>query len=93
MSQGGVIEVEARREGDRIEIVVSDSGPGIPLEDLSEVFKPHYSKKASGSGLGLHVVDQIVRQNGGVVRATSRGSIPGASFQITLPSYFGDRKL
>jgi signal transduction histidine kinase len=82
MPKGGVISVRARRRGE-IEIVVSDEGPGIPPEILADVFKPHVS--TSGSGLGLHIVETIVQQEKGRVRAANRAEGAGAEFTINIP--------
>lgn len=85
MKQGGTIEVSARRVADSIEICVADSGPGIPAEILSEIFKPHFSTKACASGLGLHIVQCLVAQGGGTVSADNRRGTGGAAFCIRVP--------
>jgi signal transduction histidine kinase len=95
MPQGGEIQVEARRSGDNASghgawIVVRDSGCGIPVEILDRLFEPGVSTKTAGgrgktaAGLGLQVVESIVRQSGGSVRAANRADGPGAEFTITL---------
>src|SRR5580704_9730055 len=53
MTEGGLIQVRARRRGPGIEILVRDEGAGIAPELLREIFNPHVSTKSSG-GLGLH---------------------------------------
>lgn len=64
---------------------VSDSGPGIPPERIPGIFTPGYTTKpGSGHGLGLALVDQIVRRHGGRV-AVSRGEGGGAVFEVTVP--------
>jgi signal transduction histidine kinase len=85
MKEGGAIEVSAREVGDAVEISVADSGPGIPAEILPEIFKPHFSTKSPEAGLGLHIVQSIVAQNGGVVTAANRADPRGAVFSIRLP--------
>ncbi len=84
MPGGGTIRVRADREPEQIRIVVADEGPGIPLEILPYVFEPHVSTR--GSGLGLHIVRNIVRQDGGEVRAGNRGEGRGAEFTISVPA-------
>jgi len=84
MPQGGEIQVEARRSARNACIVVRDSGCGIPVEILDQLFEPGISTKNNG-GLGLQVVESIVRQDGGSVRAANRTDGPGAEFIITLP--------
>jgi signal transduction histidine kinase len=85
MPQGGAIQVEARRQGLEVHIAVRDTGSGIAPEILERLFEPHISTKPSG-GLGLHVVQTIVGQNGGTVRAGNRIDSPGAEFVIAVPA-------
>jgi len=84
MPQGGVIHVRARRSDREIEIVVRDEGPGIAVEILADIFKPHVS--THGSGLGLHIVETIVKQDDGEVRAMNRPDGRGAEFTIRIPA-------
>jgi signal transduction histidine kinase len=63
---------------------VRDEGPGIAAEILPDIFKPHVSTR--GSGLGLHIVETIVRQEDGQVRAANRPDGRGAEFTITIPA-------
>ncbi len=83
MPSGGTIHVRARRHNGEAEIVVRDDGAGIAPEILADVFKPHVSTR--GSGLGLHIVETIVRQDDGRVRAANRQDGRGAEFTITVP--------
>ena len=84
MPNGGLIHVHARRRGENIEIIVRDEGTGIPLQILSRVFQPHVTTKHAG-GLGLYIVDTIVKQDEGTVRAAN-SSEGGAEFTIMLPA-------
>ena len=84
MPAGGTIQVLARRTGDQVEIVVRDEGSGIAPGLLEHLFLPHVS--TGSSGLGLHIVETIVKQDGGYVRAANRSDARGAEFTITLPS-------
>ncbi len=85
MPKGGTIRVRAYRNGERNEIVVSDEGSGIPHEILEHLFHPHVSANGS-TGLGLHIVETVVQQNGGQVRAANRTNGAGAEFTISLPA-------
>ena len=85
MPRGGTIYVRARRLGGETEIVVRDEGPGIDPRILGDIFQPHVSTKSSG-GLGLHIVETIVKQSGGEVRAANRVDGAGAEFTITIPN-------
>jgi signal transduction histidine kinase len=84
MPKGGAIQVRALKRDNQIEILVRDEGPGIEPDLLEEIFKPHVSTKGSG-GLGLHIVETIVKQADGSVRAANRADGPGAEFTITVP--------
>ena len=60
-----------RAAGDAVELVVSDKGPGIPTDVLSQVFEPFFTTKDGGTGLGLATVYGIITQSGGNVAAES----------------------
>jgi signal transduction histidine kinase len=86
-SKTGVsVFVNGRRSNEGTEIVVADDGPGIPDKILPQIFKPRFSTKSAQSGLGLHIVESIVKENGGTVRAASRIPGPGAEFRILVPA-------
>ena len=82
----GEIEISAAREGDRIDVSVADSGPGIPEEIKDRVFEPFFTTKrpGEGSGLGLDIARRIVESNGGAI---SFESFPGKTvFTVSLPA-------
>ena len=64
---------------------VLDNGPGIPADVLPKLFRPFFTTKVSGTGLGLAVVQKILVQHGGRVEAQNR-SEGGAQFIVTLPA-------
>jgi two-component system C4-dicarboxylate transport sensor histidine kinase DctB len=78
--------VEAGRQGERVLITVTDSGPGIPEEIRNQLFEPFFTTKPQGKGLGLGLAisEQIVREFGGQLRAESPPE-GGARFIIDLP--------
>jgi PAS domain S-box-containing protein len=65
-------------------ISVIDNGPGIPVKVLSKLFRPFFTTKAKGTGLGLAVVQKIIVQHGGQVEVRNRPE-GGAEFIVTLP--------
>lgn len=76
MPEGGRLEIEARRQNHRgnhraCEVVIRDSGKGVPEEMVSELFKPFYSTKKEGVGLGLPIAEGIIRAHGGRVQFRS----------------------
>ena len=84
MPRGGTIQVCARIAGGHIEIVVRDEGSGIAPGMLEHLFLPHVT--TGSSGLGLHIVETIVKHDGGYVHAANRKDAQGAEFTIILPS-------
>jgi PAS domain S-box-containing protein len=69
---------------DLVEIVVADSGPGIPLEAKQKLFLPYFSTKRRGTGLGLAIVSRIVAEHGGSIRVEENRPT-GTKFVIELP--------
>ncbi len=84
MPEGGTVVLAARREEGGVTIDVEDEGAGIPRDDVERVFDPFFTTKDRGTGLGLSVADQLVRQHGGTL-TISRNSPKGATFRISLP--------
>jgi PAS domain S-box-containing protein len=83
--QGPPGEISARQNDCHyMELEVSDTGRGIPLEIQAKVFDPFFSTKSAGHGLGLAVVQGIVRSLGGSIHFTSEPG-KGTRFQILLP--------
>ena len=84
------VHLEAHHRSGWVEIVVSDSGPGIPPADLTRVFERFYRvdkarARPGGTGLGLAIVRHLVELHGGTVKAEN-GSEGGARFTVTLPA-------
>jgi len=89
MNKPGRIDIGAEELKDSLTITVADNGPGIPAEILPRLFRPNVSTKLSTSkrtGLGLHIVDSIVKKHSGSVKAENRARATGAIFTILLPS-------
>ncbi len=85
MPEGGLIVIEADRDGDAVRFTVSDTGGGIADDALPHLFEPFFTTKAKGIGLGLSVAHRIVDAHGGSLEAATRPGT-GASFTLTLPT-------
>jgi len=86
---GGTITVSAARTGDEAIISISDTGIGIPEDDLPRIFERFYktdrARSSGGTGLGLAIAKHIVQAHGGRIWASSRPG-EGSTFQFTLPT-------
>ncbi len=86
MPSGGSLRLSLRRAGERAQITVTDTGAGIPEEDLPRIFEPFFTTKpvGKGTGLGLASALGIVTQSGGDIQVESRAG-EGTTFTIQLP--------
>jgi len=88
---GGAVHVDLRREDDTAELIVTDTGQGIPEAFLPSVFEPFQQAEGSttrvhgGLGLGLSIVKHLVEAHHGTVSADSGGQGQGATFTVRLP--------
>jgi PAS domain S-box-containing protein len=77
---------------DRVKIVVSDNGIGIPLENLTKIFNHGFTTKKDGHGFGLHSGANAAKEMGGSLTAHSDGPGQGAEFTLELPTAAAGRK-
>ncbi len=84
LPQGGVIEIELSQTDEASIISVRDDGVGMTKEDRERIFKPFFSTKKSGTGLGLSMTQRIVRDHGGLLDVISQPGV-GTTFTMTLP--------
>ena len=68
-----------------VKISFTDTGPGIPAQDIPHVFNPFYTTKPSGTGLGLALSWSIIERHGGVIRVDNVTDDGGARFDVILP--------
>ena len=84
MPQGGKLTLETRVEGDDYVIMVGDDGEGISEEDLSMIFRPFFSTKETGMGLGLTYCKEVVEAHGGSIGIASKKGV-GTKVTVRLP--------
>lgn len=81
---GSLVQIDVRDDSPTVVWTIEDEGPGVPAEARGQLFDMFYSKRPHGVGLGLALVEQIVRAHGGEVKVVSPpGS--GAKFEVRLP--------
>ncbi len=84
MSGGGTLTLRATRRNDEIHLDVLDTGPGVPAQLRSQIFKPYFTTDPGrGTGLGLAIARSLVRGRGGDLALRPRQR-PGGSFRVTL---------
>jgi signal transduction histidine kinase len=83
MPRGGVLAVEILVHGDQAVLEISDTGPGIPPQDLERIFDPFFTR-GDGMGLGLAIAFAVAQRHGGTLHAVP-GLSNGAKFRLLLP--------
>jgi len=84
MADGGELLIRLSGQRGEAEIEVTDTGTGIPPEELNSIFQAYYSTKKHGTGLGLPTTRRIIREHGGAVRLESEPG-KGTRFVVSLP--------
>ena len=87
INEKGEIKITTRSEGEQVKIIISDTGSGIPKENLSKIFDPFFTTKevGKGTGLGLNVAYNVIRKHHGTIDVKSSLG-KGTIFSIRLPS-------
>jgi len=84
MGQGGILRIETKSLKGGVEVIISDSGPGIPPDQMEKIFNYYYTTKEKGVGLGLPIAHRIIEAHGGQLKIESQvGS--GTKVTVTLP--------
>jgi signal transduction histidine kinase/predicted chitinase len=89
---GGTITIRARAKNGDVLFTVSDTGSGIPRENLGDIFNPYWQAKRTerlGAGLGLSITKGIVEAHGGRIYVDSKPNV-GTTFSFTLPRDHGE---
>jgi two-component system, NtrC family, sensor kinase len=83
MPSGGKLRIGSRATEDAVEVTISDSGGGIPLDVQGRLFEPFFSTKSGGTGLGLSLARQILAAHGGSIACTSTAA-QGTTFVLRV---------
>ncbi len=83
MEGGGSLEVRTGRAGDRVRLIVTDSGDGIPDDLRARIFDPFVTSRAEGTGLGLSIVKRILENHGATIEVKA-GPEGGTEFEVGL---------
>ena len=84
MTTGGTLTLQTGETSDGVWLSVTDTGGGIPQEQINRIFEPFYTTKKKGSGLGLMIVQRIVRAHNGRIELESHVG-KGTTFRVWLP--------
>ena len=85
-SHRATVAVRTRAVGAWAELVVEDSGPGVPEAERRRIFEPFVTGKADGSGMGLAITRRIVERLGGRIEVGDSRGLGGAAFRVLLPA-------
>jgi len=84
MTRDGTLTLQSGESSDGVWVSVADSGGGIPQEQINRIFEPFFTTKKKGTGLGLMIVQRIVRAHGGKIELESHVG-RGTTFRVWLP--------
>ena len=84
MGRGGILRIETHSLNDYVEVVISDSGSGIPPDQMEKIFNYYYTTKETGVGLGLPIAHRIIEAHGGQLKVESRVGF-GTKVTVVLP--------
>ena len=84
MELGGTLCIESRSLKESVEVIILDSGPGIPQEQMEKIFNYYYTTKEKGVGLGLPIAHRIIEAHGGELKIESQVG-DGTKVTVRLP--------
>jgi len=86
MPRGGALTLRAKSTADAVHLEMSDTGCGIPPEQMALLFSPLHTTKPEGTGLGLYLAQEIITAHDGEIAVTSEPEV-GTTFLLTLPRH------
>jgi signal transduction histidine kinase len=81
MEKGGTLHIETKSLREGVEVIISDSGSGIPVEQMDKIFNYYYTTKERGVGLGLPIAHRIIEAHGGQLKIES---LVGSGTKVTV---------
>jgi signal transduction histidine kinase len=84
MTHGGTLSLTTLADADGVWVHVVDTGGGIAQEKINRIFQPYFTTKEKGTGLGLMIVQRIVREHGGRIELESHTG-QGTTFRLWFP--------
>ena len=84
MTNGGTLSVATLADPDGVWVHVADTGGGISQEKMNRIFQPYFTTKEKGTGLGLMIVQRIIREHGGRIELESNTG-EGTMFRLWFP--------
>jgi two-component system, sporulation sensor kinase E len=92
MRRGGRLTLQTGEGADGVWVSVGDTGGGIAQDQINRIFEPFFTTKKKGTGLGLMIVQRIIREHGGRIELESRVN-EGTIFRLWLPLHLRPRRL
>jgi signal transduction histidine kinase len=84
MRAGGILRIRTAADEQQVTITFTDTGAGIAADQIGRIFEPYYTTKETGSGLGLMIVQRIIREHGGTLAIESNVG-KGTTVRLNLP--------
>lgn len=84
MPEQGLVHIRLTHNGAQAVLEITDTGKGIPKEELDQIFLPFYTTKDSGTGLGLSICHKIIQDHEGTIEVESIAG-EGTKFTISVP--------
>jgi signal transduction histidine kinase len=85
MGKGGTLGIETKSSKEGVEVIISDSGSGIPADQMEKIFNYYYTTNEKGVGLGLPIAHRIIEAHGGQLKIESRAG-SGTKVIVRLPT-------
>jgi two-component system, sporulation sensor kinase E len=89
MKTGGILHIRSWRDDNFVSVAFTDTGGGLSPENMSKLYRPYFTTKPAGTGLGLLIVRRIVREHGGEIEIESN---EGKGVRVTMHLPYGEKR-